>query len=96
MPNEHDPVMVAFIRELKEFEILEDHYHREQLFLAIDRVIQARIAQAQDAAREKPGVMHASNFDVALDDRIRSLEREMHVLMGRSPAPPQLPIGHGG
>lgn len=56
---------------------------------------------------EAPGIMTASNFDRALDDRIRALEREMHVLMGRSPAPTetltggglhegQRPIGSGG
>lgn len=57
---------------------------------------------------EAPGIMTASNFDRALDDRIRALEREMHVLMGRStPAATdtltggglhegQRPIGAGG
>lgn len=36
------------------------------------------------AAAEAPGVMHASNFDMVLDDRIRALETEMHLLTGRT------------
>ena len=46
MPNNHDPVMVAFCRELKEFDILDNNFQREHLFEAIDRVIRARIAQS--------------------------------------------------
>jgi len=53
--------------------------------------------QKGQAAKTESLEMKASQFDLALDDRIRNLEREMHTLMGRKPAEGgPLPIGHGG
>lgn len=37
-----------------------------------------------DWSQPHNGAMHASAFDLALDDRIRSLEREMHIVRGRT------------
>lgn len=42
----HDPAKVAFCRDLKEFGVLDDYFHREALFEVVDRLIQRRIAEA--------------------------------------------------
>lgn len=41
-----DPVMVQFCRDLKESGIEMDYFHREALFEAIDRMVEARIQAA--------------------------------------------------
>jgi hypothetical protein len=45
-PTKIDPAKVEFCRVLKEKIILDDYFHREALFDAIDQLIQRRIAEA--------------------------------------------------